>query len=211
MTSRTSLNKSRTVKVTPPGGQLVTKKQVRDMIRSSSHSTELKFKDFNVILTNLVAITFNDVTAVTQGVGVNQRVGDALTLRKFEGRLLAAYNLAPTSGRFVFFQWFPTAGPAVGDIFQTSTGVTSQFNGNKPDQFKILWDSGPFLLSTLYTEAFPGKNNGYFSVTKFGQPTIEFDIGASTGAGKIYMASMAELVGAAALYTAQLRVWFTDA
>jgi len=189
--------------------QLVTKKQVRDMIKSAKDDQELKYKDVDVIGTGVNDIgVITDLCSVAQAVNVNSRIGDIIEIKSLEFRLTLTIGDTTNVGRIIIFQWFQLVAPVAGNILQNSGTdyVTSQYAGQLPESYAILFDSGPFALSS----AFPIKCITQ-KFTHFKKRYIEFNPTFTTGINKLYAFFVTDsTVVPTPLISFESRLWFVD-
>lgn len=186
----------------------------RKIKKAIERTKEKKFLD--TLVHNATQITTTAVvtklSAVAQGVGDSQRVGDALTATGVEYRQLCSYQDAGCI-RHVVFQWKAddTTAPVVGDILDLgviTTAFNAPYNHDKRNQFRILDDYRAF-----------GDNSGEGAtgVTKrlFGKKIskdIRYLAAGTTGFNQIYMISVSSVSGAAnpPSVTVGARITFTD-
>lgn len=144
------------------------------------------------------------------GSSANQRIGDMLTLKTVEirGFFTLAGVLTLANDRMVVFQWVPNTVPVLGDIFQTPLSLlTSQFNGNAPELYKILWDSDILsLTSTSFnTKAF------HMICKVFKDPILYFDPpGSTTGGNQLYFMVASDTAGSSNNAIIQARITYYD-
>lgn len=154
------------------------------------------------------------LSAISQGVGGNQRVGDAVSVRGIEFRMAGYPQGTSTFLRLVLFQWnVPSSlgAPTAANVLQ-SVGVTAQtiavpydFAGAEEGRLNIIADE----VVVVQTGA-----TGPFSlmVRRNGQWQVDFDTGAVTASGQIYalVISDAALAGNAPVYQWWSRVLYDD-
>lgn len=185
----------------------------RKIKKAIERTKEKKFLD--TLVHNATQITttatVTKLSAVAQGVGDSQRVGDALTATGVEYRQLCVYDYNACI-RHIVFQYKPddTTAPVVGDILDLSvitTAFNAPYNHDKRNQFRILDD---------YRAYGDNSGEGANGVVKrlFGKKIskdIRYLAAGTSGFNQIYMISVSSQGGATApLVTVGARITFTD-
>jgi len=189
--------------------QLVTKRQVRDMLRAVEGEKEQKYKDLDLIGTGVSDIGLvSDLTAIAQAVNVNSRVGDIVQISAIDFRMTLTIGDTTNVGRVIIFQWMPNTIPVLGQILQNAgvNYVTSQYQGSTPELYCIMFDTGPFMLSGSYPIKCISQH-----LTNMKSKFIQFQPTLTTGAGKLYAAFVTDsTVIPTPLMSFESRIWFTD-
>lgn len=154
------------------------------------------------------------LSAITQGVAGNQRVGDSLVVRGIELRIGSYANGASTMTRFVLFAWNVStalAAPAPGNVLQnvgSAASITSPYNIDSTEQglLNILAD---FVVVSTSTG---GPGAAFRDVIVKKSLPMDFDNGSNTSSGSIRLLviSDAALAANAANVYYQSRLVFTD-
>jgi len=169
--------------------EAVSKQQVMQMIMSKTENPlEAKFLD---VLGNTQNIDFSGTLQVltnpTQGIGVNQRTGDAIKLKMVS----LSCNVTANSGdyfnlcRIYIIQYHPQATPFVTTFLEvTGSGAAPISFKNWPTQkdYKILWDSKPFSVCYAATNSMV-----QFKVDIPLKNVIEFSTAATTASDHVYL------------------------
>lgn len=192
--------------------QLVTKSQVRNMINSLKKQGELKYKDVNLPIFSVTSTgQIFVLSAVSAGSGVNQRIGDELTINSLEGRIFFTLTSTLTlcNFRLVIFQWIPNTVPLMGDIFETPLSpLTTQFNGTGPNLFKILWDTN---IVSLTSTSFNTKGFVFNMKEGFENRVIYYDpTGGVLGSNHLYAMFASDTAGALGEAVFQSRITYRD-
>ncbi len=122
---------------------------MRKRIKRSVGPLEMKFANFNTSTAQQYgsgAGLSSDITAVTQAVGVNSRIGDQIDLIALEGRVtLFQQTTNPQSiTRNIVFVWIPDSIPTISSVLDNgvtgSPDYTSMYNYDARHQYVILLD-----------------------------------------------------------------------
>jgi len=195
-----------------PGGQLVTKKQVRDMLRSQQQKSEIKSKDYSAINLSSTSPIMTQISSISVGTSISTRIGDQVRINHLNIRYLI--TLADTTNvvRLIFFQWKidNTTAPTDSDIYAVtgSQETTSQYNHYAEEtNMKVLWDSGALLLSTNRPQI-----SGVLNFTNTLLSLLTYNAGSSsTGLNQIYYCFTTDSVAAPSPnLQMDTRVYFTD-
>jgi len=126
---------------------LVSKNQVRQMIKSSQRENALKVIDFTYVNTIGTAATFVSLPMPPQGVLMFQRTGDEIEIDHFEMRLNLYVADTTNLFRVCLLQYIgpQTVAPAAGDVFAVgSSGAIDVTSFYKPlivgETFRVLFD-----------------------------------------------------------------------
>jgi hypothetical protein len=153
----------------------------------------------------------------SQGITLNQRVGDVAYMKKAWMNYEVTVGTAIDGGivRVIVLQWHPntsiTGPPTVNDILQTST-VFSLYDWNFSDQFRILYDRVHFLTGTGSSNT-TGSNQGYFGPLRLNQAVscAEFGLGIITGSQQIFVLFITDVaVAPFPEFVLQTRVSFSE-
>lgn len=193
--------------------QLVSKKQVRDMIRSITSKEELKFLDTNA---NASSVDFSGILSLLsdplQGDGSSERVGDRLTLVKLELRLNLEAADSTNLMRFMLVQYFPSASPSVTTFLQnTGSGASpiSQYSVATISDYKVLLDSGPINL--VLGQANTQRSFKYLNVTNFSKKVVVFASNTTAASNHLYLLVISDsgaIPNPSISYN--IRLWYTD-
>lgn len=124
---------------------------------------EMKFVDLSLSQTNVsqVAGTSQLMSAIAAGAGVNQRIGENVQVRYIElhfeaifaGSIASATNDNPSYRLYIVQdkQQVQNASPAVADLVdQPSLPTTQLFNVQEQKRFRVIYDSGPQVVSNRF-------------------------------------------------------------
>lgn len=169
----------------PKAMEPVTKKQVRDMIRSLRGTREEKYSSFTLVP---ATVDFNgDVVSLSdidQGVTDSTRIGDQVMLKFIEFNYWAITGSANSILRVILFQWLDVSVPTIGDVLITTGGSAvsplSHFNQDEVPSRKIISDD-LFYLNAV------DKTNFVKSIKmKVPNELCQFEGGTTDGRGKVY-------------------------
>jgi len=188
------------------------KKKVLKVIKEES---ELKyFGTQQVQLPVTTAGYIVDITAIAQGVGDQQRVGDECTLDSLELRYSAAYNLSSAldTFRIIVVEWFPSSTPGIGSILQV-TGSTltplSYYNKDQEPNFKIHYDSLIDLVGNLSNPK--AMHSQQIFLTSMRGARLQFVSGGTTGTSHLYVIAVSDQATTGDYLEYIARVNFLDA
>jgi len=161
------------------------------------------------------------LTGMAQGATVAQRIGNSVTLKSITFRgYFGATALGTAAGvvyRFVIVQWIPNSTPTIGQIIEANPGndfCMEHFNHeNKGKQFKVLYDSGAFWLTTptatnlINTNMWQGLP---LTVIPFGSGLKQnYTTGSNDSDNRIYLVYGATIANTVD-QNVQIRVAYTD-
>jgi len=154
---------------------------------------QIKFVDVNYsVVAASTGTVLNGITNVSQGVGVSQRTGDTIYLK----RLYINYSVNAANSdifstfRIIIFQWHPNSAlvaPTVNDILQT-TNLYSLYDWQFSSQYTILYDMVHSLSGTAATPC-TSSNQAFFGEIGIGQAQkrAEFSPALSTGSEQFFI------------------------
>lgn len=193
----------------------ITKKQVKDMLRSQQGKVELKMLDTN---TNASAIDFSGtlfpLTDIPQGVTSDDRTGDRVLLNHLEIRWNLGVSSTDTTNlmRVMIVQYHPSATPFTTTFLQnTGSGAApiSQYNKSTAQDYRVVYDSGPInlVIATDYQQ----RSKAIVSITGF-QKLQVFNTASASGSNQMYLMAISDS-GAAAHPTLSFnaRFFYQDA
>jgi len=142
-----------------------------------------------------------DLSDMTQGVGITQRVGDRIAPTSLEFRWLiftpnAAGLITGLFFRMVIFIWTADGTPTIGDILTSGTtpfeNLISPFTHNTKENRKILFDQTILLFDSFSSAVRTTNNNSTGKVViplgkfqnKWGP--VRYDAAGTTGQRKIW-------------------------
>lgn len=158
----------------------------------------LKFIDaaYSINPTATGVISATPINAPLQGVGVSQRTGDTIYMKKLyiNYAIDAANSDIYSTARVMIFQWHVNtqlATPAVADILQ-SANIYSMYNWQYSNQVKVLYDRVHFF-SGLATAPTSASNQGYYGSIKLDCiKKVQFDSGLSLGSQSLWVMTISD-------------------
>lgn len=165
------------------------KKQVKSLISKGKELNAYKVTGSAVVFA--ATWTAVDLSAMPQGDGDSQRVGDDIRMKKLLLRFRVTHNSTNGGGalRIVVVQWRPNTLNDTFDsskIFQTDDDVDSFPLWDNRHAYKILYDKSvatPNQVDNLKTILI----NKTLVGRKLGNKKISFNDGATTGSNKIHL------------------------
>lgn len=210
------------------GGRKLNKRQRKEVKQLIIKPMELKYGITNQA-TRVVGTTalIDYITAVSQGSGDNQRIGDTLNwCGKMEMAVQfhngAGANSGPwTTFRFIMFQWHPNSTPVAANILLNGAngaiGVTSRYNHDLRQEYKIILDKVIHLVGNGSSATQPYAPNVqrlkvYKISTKKITKRAQFSGGTTAGTNGIYCLYITDS-GAATLPTIEysFKMFWRDA
>jgi len=195
---------------------------------------EIKYADITLASNNINAATGVTVhmTAIAQGIAVNQRIGENVQVRhvEFHGEiayaasLVLATNDTPTYRVYIVqdMQQIASTSPSLADLVdQPALPVIQLLNVSEQKRFRILYDSGPQMLS-LGSPTVPPVNSNVVQMARYHlhlqkrvSIPVEFNSTASTTIQKngIYFMLSTDVTNAGAPcldWLGSSRIGFTD-
>lgn len=124
------------------------KKTVKSMVRDMQKRVEQKYFDQTIAINPVVAGTLHNISDITRGTDVTQRLGNEVTLQKVEFRLSASLNPNITKAAIRYIIFIDTMGynaPAVSDMLELALiGTTytdiSPYVWDYRKRFRVLKD-----------------------------------------------------------------------
>jgi hypothetical protein len=167
--------------------ELVTKRQVRDMIRSLKEVPEPKFSSFSLVPGpvdyNGQIISLSDID---QGVTDSTRIGDEVYAEKLDFSYWSIVGSTNAAMRVILFQWKDLSVPAIEDVLFNNGGNSASFlspyNMDEEPQRHILYDN-VFAMNPLDNINHVEQVRGL----KIPYKKIQFEGGSTDGIGKIYL------------------------
>jgi len=175
-----------------------------------------KFFDTNGGLTSTLVGSITDLLPVPQGIDVNSRTGDALSIKQLIMHTdITLITLIPSNvHRIIIFQWHPSSAlavPTVTNILQTTNyNDFREFSNSK--NYTVLWDSTyaqSGLTATSSTSSTRLVEMVHILPVKGFSPDVEFAPGATAGLNKIYALSISAVASAVTI-AFRFRVIYTD-
>lgn len=199
--------KMRKVKASRRRGRLpLSKPQVQAVrkiaTRQMNKRSELKYKDLAVNLTEVSSDSplVSALTFPSQGDTITTRDGDSIWIKSshLKGYVQADSTNPRAMLRVLVVQWLENSGtaPTLGDILEDTSFVdalNSPYKVNGKAEFRVLMDNR-FSVSNLDT--------GIRSINKFLKPKvrkIQFDAGATTCTGQLYLMAVSDETAAGGL------------
>ncbi len=191
----------------------VTKKQVRDMIKSTKQLAEMKFLDNSSGAT--VTYDWNgaifSLSNVATGTGISNKIGSSIRPKRIELNCDASSSATSLFFRFILFQDNEQLGttPAVTDILSTigsSYAIVSPYNfeyAYTAKRFKILADK------TLNVGT-GGPANQLAKINRLMKGTISFQTGNVNGKNSLYLIVISDQSTAAGGVRWYSRLYFQD-
>lgn len=99
------------------------KKTVKSMVRDMQKRVEQKYFDQTIAVNPVVAGVLHNISDITRGTDVTQRLGNEVTLQKVEFRLSASLNANVTKAAIRYIIFIDTMGynaPAVSDMLEAA-------------------------------------------------------------------------------------------
>jgi len=141
---------------------------------------EIKFADITLASTNIsptAGVTVH-MTAIAQGIAVNQRIGENVQVRhvEFHGEVTYANSVGsstndtPTYRVYIVqdMQQIASTSPSVADLVdQPSTPVYQLYNVSEQKRFRVLYDSGPQMLSFGTPAITPPVNSNVVQMARY--------------------------------------------
>lgn len=158
--------------------------------------------------------TVTVLTAIAQGSGGNQRVGDAISVRGIEFRIACYAQNSSEFLRVIVFQWnMPTslAAPSTGVVIQ-GAGATPQTIA-APYDFTSVEQGRLNVIDDFVLQAAAGASTPAHSMKRHtGSWQVDFDPGATTASGQLYVLviSDAALATNAPVYQWWARILYDD-
>ncbi len=148
-------SRKRRANVGPPNQSLVTKQQVRDMIRSTvTNSMELKCTDADVSSSNTYYSSFNLVNTAI-GATLTTRVGNYVNIKRLLGKLTFTYADTTNAVRVLIIQWkglIASGGPVAGQVLSYPNSVLTPMSPLlQDDAYTLVYDSGVRILTSSQT------------------------------------------------------------
>jgi hypothetical protein len=179
---------------------------------------ELKFLDLPLQSFSVSSIgNIIDLTPVTQGIGVSQRIGDSLKMQSLTlnySSIMLNSDLNTTT-RIIIFQWVNNSGlsfPAPINLLQ-NVDVYGFYNWEASPLFRILDDFTVFQTG-LATAPTDSGNQGQIGRTislSAAHRMIKFTAGITSGADKIFMFALSDsLVAPFPLFNFRSRFVYYD-
>jgi hypothetical protein len=180
---------------------LVTKAQVRQMVRASERVVELNY--FALVDNTYGSISYNGtdfnqcISQIPQGVTDSERVGDEAILTSIEFRLgIKVSTTTPVFLRVICFQWHPTSVPSYASILldqhNTSFAPLTQYQHDTKQMYTILSDD-LVSLSTVWTPV----QQVYRVITRGFRKTIQYQAGSSsTATNMVYVMAVSDVSSA---------------
>jgi len=136
------------VKRPQPYPRLVTKQQVKDMLRSQRAKNEKKYKDYTQVATGVDNSSVTQpLTAISVGTSVNERIGSVVNFTDFEFSYIWRIGDATNIVRLIIYQYLSPETPPYPVQQETTFGGTTAYQEVDKDLIKILWDSGPQFMT----------------------------------------------------------------
>lgn len=172
--------------------EIVTKAQVRSMIKSMTLSRDVLEWNYFSVSANTVNVTFSGSTYplidVPQGDTDSQRGGDALSLISLEVNYGIYASTQTNAVRVIVYQWLPalTAGspPSATSLLLTTGSALSPFSPYSVDQhqqFHILYDE------THSVSVYEPLRLGQIKLKKFPMKSVQFVAGTASGSSKLFL------------------------
>jgi hypothetical protein len=177
----------------------------------------IETKVFDTTTTTAITTVINtgllvNLSAIPQGVTQGQRVGDSVDLEGIELRLSANGNASGMTLRAILFQSLePSGSVTAGTILAALSNVTAplsayNFTGVRQEDFKILHDSLHFLGPLTGP-----SDQQILHVRQKLRSRIQFDAGASSGTGLLFMLLVSDQPTTGPILTYAVRVAYADA
>lgn len=189
----------------------------------SKHENKIKAhrrgKLFPTIV-NALSITasgnINELSNVTQGVALAQRVGDRIIPTKLVFRISVSAPDAFNTSRFIVFRWRPnnTTAVTVANILELGVGGVpspySELSFINRENIDVLYDSGLFS-QVLYTAGASSGNLMFqFEVSCHNRP-ITYNATVTSGVDKIFLLTISDSVaGPDPVFTGACYLYFHD-
>lgn len=192
---------------------------IRRMVKSEiKKDREIKFVDEITTLVNVpVAGQLFGMLNIAQGIGINQRIGDQITLEKIEVNLnvTAANSDIYSHTRVIFFQWHPNQAlllPTVAMILETPTQTFQSFyNFEYRNQFSVLIDHTFSLTGTAGAPTDKSDNIWVARNLPIHHRKVEFAVGATTSSQCVYLLFIGDSAAVPfPLLQMVARVYFSD-
>lgn len=178
-----------------------------------------KYYDIAVAGNMTATPSVNLLTAITQGSGQGQRIGDVVYIRAIQWRYSVTtansdvYNLA----RFIVFTWVPNTAaltPGTTSILEdTNTqGTLSFYNYEGRQDYHLHYDDHFKLTGTNTNPTIDSVHlvKGMFTFPGRGH-CIQYNVGVTTGTHHLYTLVVSDSAITPFPYmTCWIRVWFTD-
>lgn len=196
--------------------QLVTKTQVRDMIRSSVQKIEEKYFNSFVSGSTVIGSPYTLLCGdIPQGISDTQRIGDEVKLTRIRYSITFAAGVVSGSVRFVLCQYNSTVLAATGiagtQVLFDSTGpnnLTSVYNQDQLDgnQLRIIVDR-TVVVSTS------GQDHAHIegTVTSGFTHQVQFLSGLTTGIGKVFAFAWTDAASAITIVSVAVTLFYLDA
>lgn len=179
----------------------------------------LKYVDTNILAQNsAITVGVQDlISAISQGVGQGQRVGDTVRLQRMEFR----YNVTSANAdifnivRFAFFVWNPNTGstvPTGASIFSSTTtqGMYTPFNYEQRREYAVLLE---LYFNMTGTAASPCDNSQYMQSRTLNLQgrKAQYNLGVTTGTGHLYFTNYSDsAIAPFPVYNLVTRIWYYD-
>lgn len=157
--------------------------------------TQIKYFDTNLSMTVVGNWTIVDITGMTQGPGVIQRIGNLVQLHEITlNFLIDAQNTDVfTAVRFAVVQWVPESDLVSitgGSVYETNNDVTSFANWDKTRNYRILKDVRIAMSGTSGGPTIAGYQTFSFDVPiRKAARTLTFN-GATDACNKVYFMAL---------------------
>jgi hypothetical protein len=177
------------------GSEMVTKSQVRSMIRSVVQSRDLLEWKYYAAAANTQNITFSGslypLSDVSQGIVDTSRSGDAISLVSLEVNWGIYAGTQANAVRIIILQWIPAVlgGPGLSQVILSTGSALVPFSPYAVDpyqQLTILYDQ---VISVSANEPL---RVGRFRTKTFPRKSIQFTSGTLTGTNKLFMYVMSD-------------------
>lgn len=163
----------------------VSKRQVKDMIRSLQEREEVKYSSFSLVPANVDYVgDIISLTDIDQGVTDSTRVGDSVMLKSLEFNFWAITGSANSIMRVITFVWKDLTPPTIGDVLlSTGSSAVAPLSPLSTDEDlarRILSDD-LFFLNPADLTNHVGRINVKLNLK------VQFEGGTTDGRNKVYV------------------------
>ncbi len=192
------------------------KQQSEKIPKLMVHGPQVKYYDVNAAGSVSTTANYNALSALAQGTGQSQRVGDLIypiKLDVFMNVITANADIYNTC-RFVFLRWKPnTAGltPGTTSILESpaSQGTLSHYNYEGRQEYTVLKDMFEAYTGTS-TAPTVDSNKVYRFTIPLGGSQV-FNLGATTGTNQLYFLNLSDsAITPFPQVNLWTRLWYTD-
>lgn len=193
-------------------------KEVKLVLRKQILSRKpCKFFDTYATGSQTTTIGYSNLTPISLGTGLGQRVSNTIWVDHMECRLniVAANADVYSNVRFFFFKFKQNTAsvtPGSGSVIEDSGmwGVLSPLNFEGRAYYKLFWDQLVNLTGTATAPTTNSQHN-YIRNINLGRSRIDYEVAATTGVGHLYIGSFSDsAIAPSPVLTFEIRVWYFD-